>query len=174
MSKAVRITLLFLGLAALTPASAEATRMDFQVAARALSFIQSPPSGDVRVGIVYSTAEPATQREAGRIERLLGDGLRVGNINLEPVVVDADAAGAADVDVFFLTDRLGKRAAVIAELSASQDIPCVTTDIEQVRAGACALGVRSRPKVEILVNRALAEQSGAQFATAFRMMVTEL
>jgi hypothetical protein len=42
-----------------------------------------------------------------------------------------------------------------------------------VRDGTCAIGVRSHPRVEILVNHAAAEASGIRFSTSFRMLITE-
>jgi len=52
-------------------------------------------------------------------------------------------------------------------------VACLTTDLAQVRGGACAIGIRSGPRVEILVNHAAAESSGVSFSTAFRMLITE-
>jgi hypothetical protein len=50
----------------------------------------------------------------------------------------------------------------------------VTTDLNQVRDGVCLMGVRSSPKVQIVVNRAAANASGITFATVFRVMITEI
>jgi hypothetical protein len=55
-----------------------------------------------------------------------------------------------------------------------QPLLCVTTDIAQVRRGACVMGVRSRPKVEVFVNRASATANHINFSTVFRVMITEL
>lgn len=160
--------------AATAPATADVTLTDIQVAARALSFMESPPSGNVRVGIVYDPSETRTSRQARQLRAMLDGGLRVGNLELEPTMVSVDQAAEADVDVFFLTEHLGEAAGRVAEASNNRGIPCATTDIEQVRNGLCALGIRSAPKVEILVNRSAADKSGTTFATAFRLMINEL
>jgi hypothetical protein len=36
------------------------------------------------------------------------------------------------------------------------------------------MGIRSAPKVQIVVNRAAAKDSGVAFATVFRVMITEI
>jgi hypothetical protein len=62
----------------------------------------------------------------------------------------------------------------MAAVSAAKMAPCITTDLAQVRDGACVMGIRSTPKVEIMVNRAAATNTGIKFAGVFRMLITEL
>jgi hypothetical protein len=154
-------------------AIAQITATDLQVAARALIFVERPLSGEVRVGIVYAAGNSRSVQQAEALRGLLGDGLRAGNLVLEPVLVKSEDVAAADVDLFFLTEQAGADGHV-AKASVAKQVPCVTTDIEQVRSGACLMGVRSRPKVEILVNREVASTSGVTFATVFRVMITEI
>ena len=74
----------------------------------------------------------------------------------------------------FLTAGLNDEAQGVAAASRALKIPCVTADLAQVKNGTCAMGIRSQPKIEILVNRAAAEANGTTFSTVFRMMITEL
>jgi hypothetical protein len=157
------------------PARAEVTAADVQVAARALSFVSNPLKGPVRVGIVYAAGNPKSVQQAQSLRSMLGNGLRVGNLELRPVLVKSTDVAGTDVDLFFLTEfmtveetprRLGNR--------TRQSILCVTTDIAQVRRGACVMGVRSRPKVEVFVNQASATANDVSFSTVFRVMITEL
>jgi len=154
-------------------ARADITGSDLQIAARALSFIENPPIGEVRVGIVFAPGIPSSMTEAQALQRMLGDGLRAGRLVLKPVMVKANETAAADVGLFFLTAGLGEEAVPVANSSKAKHIPCVTTDLDQVRAGLCVMGVRSAPRVEILVNRAAAADSGVVFSTAFRTLITE-
>lgn len=156
------------------PARADVSVTDLQITARALTFMESPPSGNVRVGIIYNPTNTSTRRQARELEQMLRGGLRVGNINLEPRMVSIDQAASAGVDLFFLTENLGEAGRKVAGLGKTRRIPCVTTDLAQVRDGACAVGIRSTPKVEILVNRDAANSSGMTFAAAFRMMISEI
>jgi hypothetical protein len=43
-----------------------------------------------------------------------------------------------------------------------------------VHNGACAVGVRSQPRIEVIVNRAAAAASGIVLSAVFRMMITEI
>lgn len=153
---------------------AAVTATDLQVAARALSFMEQPLRGTVRVGIVYSNASPASHRQAEEVERLLGSGLRAGNLELHAVMVELGEHKSADVDLFLLTEHVTAEQAQLAGLGADRRTLCVTTDLEQVRNGSCVMGVRSAPKVEILVNRVAAQARGLSFATVFRVMITEI
>jgi ABC-type uncharacterized transport system substrate-binding protein len=156
------------------PAQGDVSLTDLQVAARALTFMENPPSGRVRVGIVYSPRSPRSQAQAEALRVQLGQGMIVGNIDLRPVLVAIDRAATAEVDLFLLTEHMPPTEGGLAAVSRTRQIPCVTTDVEQVEKGACVVAVRSQPKVQIIVNRNAANDSGVRFATAFRVMVTEL
>ena len=154
-------------------APAEVTATDLQVAARALGFMENPPNGRVRVGIVYSSVVRPSLAQAERLSALLAAGLKVGNLDLRPIMVDASDAASAEVDLFFLTEYLGPDVP-LAAVSAQRKIPCITADIAQVHAGTCTIGIRSKPKIEVFVSREAAKSSGTSFATAFRVMIHEL
>lgn len=156
------------------PASAAVTANDLQIMGRALSFLEKPPRGEVRVGIVYSAGNAQSAREAEELQRLMADGLKVGNLTLRPVLVLLGEAPGANVDLFLLTAGLGADADALADVTARRHIACVTADIAQVRAGSCMMGIRSQPKIEILVNRAAAAKSNMAFSSVFRMMITEI
>jgi ABC-type uncharacterized transport system substrate-binding protein len=153
--------------------SAEVTPIDLQVAARALSFMERPLAGSVRVGILYAPENPGSVREAEALRDLLGTGLKAGALELKPFLVKIHEVASAKVDLFFLAGFVGATEANAAGISASK-VPCVTTDIAQVEGGACLMGVRSSPKVQIMVNRTAAKDSGIAFATVFRVMITEI
>ena len=156
------------------PAWAQVSPMDIQVAGRALSFLSKPLTGEVTVGIVYNRANTQSLQDAQDIEKQLGNGLRVGNLTLKPTLVTVGEAARANVGFFFVTPGMGTDAAALSDITSAKHIPCVTTDLSQVTAGRCAVGVRSTPKIEIVVNRAAAAASGTSFSTVFRMMITEL
>ncbi|MEO8467659.1 MAG: hypothetical protein ABI640_20220 [Gammaproteobacteria bacterium] len=154
-------------------AFAEMTPIDLQIAARALSFMERPLSGAIRVGILYAPDNPRSVREAEALRDLLGAGVKAGKLELQPSLVGIREAAAAKVDLFFLAGFVGPAEANAAGISALK-VPCVTTDIAQVEGGACLMGVRSSPKVQIMINRAAAKNSGITFATVFRVMITEI
>jgi hypothetical protein len=153
--------------------AAEVTPTDLQVAARALSFMEKPFAGLVRVGILYAPSSPESVREAETLRALLGEGMKIGKLELKPSLVKTSDAATASVDLFFLTEFVTPADASAAGIVALKR-PCVTTDFAQVQSGACLMGIRSAPKVQIVVNRAAAKDSGVAFATVFRVMITEI
>ena len=167
-------TLICCALPIAAPARADVTLTDLQVGARALSFLQKPPAGDLRVGIVYAPGNAESAREAADLQAMMEDGLKVGNVTLRPLRIKVTELASASVDFYFLTSGVAEDAARVAVLTRQKRIPCVTVDLAQVRNGACFMGVRSKPKIEILVNRAAATSSGAAFSSVFRIMITEL
>jgi hypothetical protein len=156
-----------------TTAQADVTPTDLQIAARALSFMEKPPSGNIRLGIIYIPGDDHSIREADSVAKLLGSGLRAGNLEFIPVLVGIDAAVSAPVDLFFIPEGIGDRAREVSSATAARKLACITVDITQVEDGRCVLGVRALPKVRIYINRAAAVNSGTSFVSVFRMMVTE-
>jgi hypothetical protein len=161
-------------MASALPLCSEILTQDLQIAARALSFMERPLTGVVHAGIVYSAKDQRSVRQADELQRMLGRSARFGNLELRAVRVEIGEVARAKVDVLLLTDYIGDADARRADLSGTRSVPCVTTDIQQVRDGVCMMGIRSTPKVEILINRAAAAKSGVKFATVFRMLITEL
>jgi hypothetical protein len=156
------------------PIFGQVTDTTLLVAARALSFLQHPPQGELIVGIVYQRGNAQSAREAQQLFDAMESGFRAGTLVLRPRLIDLDDLSASGIGLYFLTGGLGGAAAALAPLSRSHHIPCVTTDITQVADGNCAMGVRAQPRVEILVNRAAAAATGMDFSEAFRVMITEL
>jgi hypothetical protein len=158
----------------LAPVRADVGPGEMQIMARALSFLQKPPSGVLRVGVVFSPIIAESSREAEAVERILRDGLQVGNLTLKAVPVPLNEISRTNTDLLFLTGGLQEQGQQVAAVTRARHIPCVTTDLAQVRSGACALGIRSQPSIQILVNRATAVADGISFSTVFRMMITEI
>jgi hypothetical protein len=157
-----------------TSARAQFTLSDLQIAGRALGFLEKPLSGDVKAGIVYTPEDPRSVAEADALKSLLGDGLRVGNIKLIPVLVPVTELSRASVALFLLTAGITDAGTKLVTAAAvAKHTPCVTTDLAQVRAGVCAMGVRAQPKIEIFVNRAAAASTNLAFSAVFRIMITE-
>jgi hypothetical protein len=160
--------------ATLASAGATVTQTDVLVAARALSFLQNPPTGEVRVGIVYSPGSPGSVEEADQLQQILAGGLKVGNLTMIPLKVKVDELAGANVQLSWLTADIGRDGERVADATKAKQIPCITVDIVAVHNGTCVMGVSSQPRVEIIVNRAAAAKSNMSFATAFRMLVTEI
>ena len=154
-------------------ARAQFSLSDLQIAGRALGFLDKPLQGEVAAAIVYSPANPQSVREAESLRELLGDGLKVGNVTLRPVLVPVADVERAPAALLLLTDGVGD-VQRIAAAARFRRIPCITTDFAMVKSGECAIGITSRPKIEILVNRNTATDTHLSFSAVFRMMITEI
>lgn len=153
---------------------AQTEARDLQVLARTLGFMDPPLGGSLRVGILYDPESTAASRDANSIVSLMRGSLRSGGLTLEAELVPFDAAGTADVHLFLLAQGNGDRAASVLPTLKSRKLPCLSADLEQVRAGHCTVGLQSAPRVEILLNTGLAAASDVAFASVFRMMIKEL
>jgi len=161
--------------AALTmPAHAQVTQTDMLVAGRTIGFIQNLGPGEVRVGIVYDPGVAQSTQQATEISALMGDGLRIGSLTLKPVMLPVGKLETTGIALFFLTEGLSANAAKVSRADRERKIPCITFDLSQVRNGTCAIGVRSQPRIEVIVNRAAAGASGTVLSAVFRMMITEI
>ena len=162
--------------ALLTTSSAwsQVTDMEFLVVARAIGFIDGLRSGALDVGVIYTPDNAKSEQQAHEIAALMGDGRRVGNLVLKPVLLPIDQINSRGVGLFLLTEGVGSEAQKVASASRTRKIPCITYDLAQVRSGYCTMGVRTSPRIEVIVNHAAAEASGTEFAAVFRMMITEI
>lgn len=157
-----------------TAALAQTDARNLQVLARTLGFMDPAMKGRLSVGILYDPASTAAHRDANALVALFAGGLRSGGLNLEARLVPIGEARSADVDLFLLSRGNGDRAAALVPVLKSRKLPCLSADLDQVRAGHCTIGLQSAPRVEILLNTKLAAASDMAFASVFRMMIKEL
>ncbi len=155
------------------PAFAQLTQTDVMVAARTVDFIQKIHTGELRAGIVFAPESPKSVDQANELRTIFGNGFRSGDTTLKPVMLRTDQLADADVALLFMTEGMGASAAKVAGISKARKIPCITFDLAQVRDGNCAIGVQSRPKIAVFINRKAAAESNATFSDVFRLMATE-
>ena len=173
MKTATALGLIFALIAAAGPARAQVTQTDVLVAGRAIGFVEKFAAGELTIGIVFASDSAQSTQQANELRAILGNRFRVGNHVLRASLVRMDELSEADVDLFFLTQGVGGAASRVALVSRERKVPCITFDLAQVRNGACVVGVQSRPRVEVLVNRKAAAASATVFSDVFRLMITE-
>jgi hypothetical protein len=157
-------------------AHAETTPKDMQVLGRALGFLEKPLTGSVIMGVVYAPGNAASETDLKAVQETLGKGVKSGNVTLEakPIAVTNLASDLTDLKVIFITEGLAAHYEQIVAAIKDRGILSVTTDLACVQADKCAVGVKSEPKVEIIVSRAAAGAVGVGFSASFRMMVKEI
>jgi hypothetical protein len=154
------------------PADAQSPGRNMAVAARALGFLEPRLSGPTPVAIVYDAGDSASEADAREIARGLAAAAPSG-VSFQTQLVPASGLGAIGrARVVFLASGVSSQAAVFAVASKAHAVT-VSFDLGCVNAGRCVIGVRTAPKVEILVSRAARQSSGVAFSQAFLMLVTE-
>ncbi|TLU72633.1 hypothetical protein [Lichenicoccus roseus] len=149
------------------------TVQDIQVAGRVLHFQEPPFSGEIVVAIVYDQLLPQSLAEARALAGLLGAGLTVGTLTLQPRLVEQkQLAGPGDFGAIFET--VGVSDQLLSAGMRSHRVLCLTRHLDQVEHGACVVAICSEPQVAIVVNEINASAFGLRFATVFRMMVQEI
>jgi hypothetical protein len=155
--------------------AAEPTKKDVLIASRALNFVTPKPGGSVVAAIVFDGSNPASKADADALAAIIGDGLKAGKIKLSAKLVDAnDLASIGDAKLAIIAASASAQHAAIASGLAGKSILTVSTDLSCVEAGHCAVGVKSKPKVEIIVNKSAAKGLGLDFVPAFLLMVKEV
>lgn len=158
------------------PAWAEVGSKDLQVAAKSLRFTVPPFTGTLKLAIVFDAGSGESQRDAESLKTILGTGLPINELTLVPVMVPISQldSGLSGTNAVFVTgglaghhDRIFAATKALKLLSISSDTSCVET-------ARCVLGVKTQPKVQILVSRSAAEASAVSFSPVFRMMISEL
>jgi len=154
-----------------------AGKRDVEVAVRALEFLAQPIRDDVVMGIVHAPGTPGTRDAAENLARELSGGVRTANIRLTARPIALDELSGTDavisgVDVLFLPEGLeGQYDRIFAD-ALRLKIPTVSADPLCVTRDRCLMAVRTVPRVEITVSRAVAARYGVEFQSPFRLMVT--
>ncbi len=145
-----------------------------QIAMRTLSFVVDPPSGQTDIAILYDPNVPGSVEDAHVAEASLGTGLQVGQATLRPVLVEVGELGRlSGVRFALITSGLQTHYDEIYAATRANGILSITCEMACVDAGRCVMAIESEPTVEIVVDRTASRESSIEFATAFRMMITE-
>jgi hypothetical protein len=145
---------------------------DLRVLSRAIAFMQPPLGPDAVVAIAYVAGNAESRRDADAIATLIDAEPRAGNTVLRPRVIDVNGLTAGGFHVVIAA--AGANGPLLGAAARAAHALCVTTDVEAVRAGNCAMAITSEPRVKIMVNHQAAAAAGIEFATAFRMMIQEM
>jgi hypothetical protein len=158
-------------MAAQSPVTTSLSPDDLRILSSALIFMRPETAGGV-VAIVYAGRDEPSHQDAEAIAASVSQYLTPHGRALTPKLVEADALTGATFDLVIVA--MGANSEAVARAAASRNALCVTGDQEAVRKGLCAMSIHSANKVEILLNTRATQAEGVSFATAFRMMVSEL
>jgi hypothetical protein len=151
---------------AAAPAQATSAR-DAAVVARAVSFVQGGPTGEVSVAVVDGPGADAAVAA-------FGSGVAAGAVTLKARKVPLSALAGSGAKVVLVPEGQSGVHAEVAEIAKRMRALTVSSELSCVQAGHCVMGVRAEPRVEIVVSRAAAAANGVAFQSAFRVMIREL
>jgi hypothetical protein len=159
-------------LMATSVALAETNPRNIAVATRAVGFMVPKLAGVTPVAVVHAAGDSASEADANQIARALSSASVNGLIFKPQLVASNDLGAISRVKVVFVASRTPNQAAVFNAASKAHAVT-ISFDMGCVAAGHCIVGVRTSPKVEIVVSRAARQASGINFSQAFLMLVTE-
>lgn len=152
--------------------AASLTQKDVQILAKAIGFLEPPPSGNGTVAIAYEPSDPASRQDADAIAGYFGTGLQAGSATLKATVT---AVGQLSAGGFVaVVAAAGVKVDQVAAATRALHVACITSDATAVQSGQCVMSVKSEPKVEILISRSAAASSNVGFGSAFLLMAHEI
>lgn len=150
------------------PAYAD-TAKDFETLSKAIGFVTGGPSGAVTMDILYDAGNADSVAHADEVAGLVAGG--VGK-KVKLTGNKITSAGAASSKVIFVTRGASSMYGAALDKAAANGGLTISTDTACLGAG-CVLVVQTEPSVDIMVSTAAAAKTSTEFASAFRMMITE-
>jgi YfiR/HmsC-like len=162
---------------AFASANAEVSTEDLQAIARTLGFLETlPHDGTLAVRVVYAPAQPdaaaVANATAEKLNAIPGPNSATFKARSVPF------AGLADdqdrFDVLILAPGTCSDAAAaqpVIDAVVRRRVVSVASDPACLDARCCVLMVRTGHKVEIVLDKALADSAGLRFSSVFAMMV---
>jgi len=127
------------------------------------------------VAITFEPGNALSEADAAALERAIGKGLSAGRATIRSKRVPVSSLGGLNgTRAVFVTSGLRQEQASIAAAASRLSVPTISADLDCVQAGRCVVGIRSTPRVEIIVNRAAARAANIRFGSAFLMLVKEI
>lgn len=158
------------GVVGMTSSYAHAdTAKDFETIAKAVGFVTGGPSGDVTMDVLFDPSNPDSVAHADEVVGLTSGGVG-SKVKLKGNKVSS--VGSASSQVIFVTRGASSMYGAALSQAAANGGLTVSTDTACLGSG-CVMVVQTQPSVDILVSTAAAGTTGTEFASAFRMMITE-
>lgn len=157
------------------PSQGRATTLnELKVGVRVLDFLTQPLRGHVAVAVIYDGSSKPSTDDAQAIQGWLNSGVSSTKASLEPNLVDARQLGASPpFQVALLAAGTVNQYGRIYEWAERNHAVLISADPECAYDSKCTISVSSSPRVEVVLNRHVAETCGVEFTEAFRMMVRE-
>lgn len=147
---------------------------DLRAAVGALGFVENLPRGEsLVIGVVYAAKMPAAEASANETAKLVSAIPGPNSVMLRPAVIStADLAQfRGRLDALFLMPGASGQAEAVLEAIHRRRVVSISSDPACLDEKLCVLMVRTEPRVEIVLDAALADAVGARFSPVFAMVV---
>jgi hypothetical protein len=159
-----------------TPAVAQADvqAKNLLAAVRALTFLENPPHGTVDLGIIRDPADADSVRDADAARSIIGQGLLIGDLTVRARMLSPeDVSSANGLAALLVTGRNQVVFNAVAALATGRSMPVFSVDPACIEANACALWVKSEPRIQLFINSRVAQRENLRFTQTFSMMVKD-
>ncbi len=166
--------LVICALAAQSAMAADVVSGDIEAAIRALGFLDSlqrRPS--IAVAVVYKGGDAESKALAQRTAAIMSGlpGPNGASISVAVVAANELAQVPHRMDAIYLVPGAADQGRMVADYARRQHVVTVSSDPACLGAQCCALMVRAAARTEIVLDTAVAHETGASFSSVFMMMV---
>jgi len=126
------------------------------------------------LAIIYDAQNKASADDALMIQNWVNSGVSSAKAELIPRLIDVHQLEAEPgLRIAIVASGTETSFGLILNYAIKNQTLAISSDLSCVRAGKCAVGIVSTPRVEVIINRAVATSCSVEFSEAFRMMVRE-
>jgi hypothetical protein len=150
------------------------TVTDLRAAVSALGFLENLPRNEsLVIGVVYAANVPAAEASATQTAKLVSAIPGPNSAMLRPAVISTAELGQfrGRLDALFLMPGASTQAEAVLDAVHRRRLVSISNDPACLDEKVCVLMVRSGPRVEIVLDAALADAVGARFSPVFAMVV---
>jgi hypothetical protein len=150
------------------------TLNELKVGIRVVEFMTNPPRGRTTLAFIYDAQNKASVDDATAMMGWSKSGIDLGKAAFVPTLVDfRQLDETPGLKVAFIAAGMEAHYSRVLDYARKNGTLTISADFSCARAGLCAVGVSSTPRIEVIISRQAALSCGIEFSEAFRMMVTE-
>ncbi|MTJ81064.1 MAG: hypothetical protein F8N37_08605 [Telmatospirillum sp.] len=159
----------------LLAAPSQATTLnELRVAVRIFDFMIDPPRGRTPLAVIFDGQNKASQEDAVSIGNWLNSGISSEKAQFIPILVDVlHLSEVPYVRVGIVAGGASAHFERVLDYALKNHTVTISSDMGCMQSGICTVGIAGTPRVEVVINRAVAASCGVEFSEAFRLMVRE-
>ena len=154
--------------------AAEIQPADVEAAVRSLGFVDNLQGHTpIVIGVVFKQGDADSKAAAQRIAGMLAGLAGPNGAKIAADIMTANELGQGNrrVDVLYIVPGAVENNRAVGEVTRRQHVVSISNDPACLTAQCCMLMVRAGARTEIVLDTALACESGATFSSVFMMMV---